>query len=597
MFRLTLLLAFTVFCFALHPVAAEQPAAEEWISPDAWIVAEITRPDVLLDRAFSDDVVAAVTSLTAYKEVMATPETQQAMFLVNYFKGRYNSDLPALLRKLAGGGITLAVGPNESNLLIVECQDVELLKELHEFFLTHARDDAKARGLPDPVTSAPYRDVTGWSFDRGEAHAIIGNRLLVSNKPEVLKAAIDRRADADLPSFADSESYQQATQAISTDAVARVYANMSVLKAMPDLKKALSTNENPLATLLFAPLQRSLREANWVTLGAEIDADSLQLTISTDGNSGDPSAADGFALPGQPGDGAMPNFVVPGQIAGISLYRDLYRYYGAKDELFPERSSGIIFFENMMGIFFTGRDLTEEVLAETEPQIRVAVAKQRYPEKVGSPLLQLPGFAVVLKMRDREKFAPIMEEAWQKAIGLVNFTRGQQAEPGLIIDKPQHAGVTYTTAAFSATANQDRSAADSRYNFQPTLAMPGDYLILSSSDSLTRDLIDQIAKQGDVRAVADTHSIVELDGPQLADILHANFDAIVRNNIVEKGNTRDQAEQEQKTLIAVLQHIRNLSINAGFKDGSSQVTLDLGFELSLDRLPHQSPESSEQGEK
>ena len=33
--------------------------------------------------------------------------------------------------------------------------------------------------------------------------------------------------------------------------------------------------------------------------------------------------------------------------------------------LFPERTSGLIFFENMMGIFFTGRDLTSEVLAET----------------------------------------------------------------------------------------------------------------------------------------------------------------------------------------------------------------------------------------
>lgn len=597
MFRLMLLLTSTVFLVASHPVAAEQPAAKEWVSPDAWIVAEITRPDVLLARAFSDDVVAVATSLTAYKEAMAKPETQQAIFLVNYFKGRYNSDLPTLLRKLAGGGITLAVGPNESILLVVECEDVPLLNELHEFFLTHARDDAKAKGLPDPVTSAPYRDVTGWSFGSGEAHVIIGNRLLLSNKPEVLKAAIDRRADADLPSFADSESYQQATQAISTDAVARVYANMSVLKEIPDLKKALSTNENPLTTLLFAPLQRSLREANWVTLAAEVATDSLQLAMITDGNSGDPSAADGFALPELPSEGAMPNFVVPGQIAGISLYRDLYRYYGAKDELFPERSSGIIFFENMMGIFFTGRDLTEEVLAETEPQIRVAVAKQRYPEEVGTPRLQLPGLAVVLKMRDREKFAPIMEEAWQKAIGLVNFTRGQQAEPGLIIDKPQYAGVTYTTAAFSAATNQDRSAVDSRYNFQPTLAMPGDYLILSSSDGLTRDLIDQIAKQGDVTAVADTHSLVELEGPQLADILHTNFDAIVRNNMVEKGNTRDQAEQEQKTLIAVLQHIRNLSINAGSKDGGSQVTLVLDFELNLDRLPHQSPEPSPQGEK
>ena len=83
MFRLTLLLTPIAFLIALHPVAAEPPAAIEWVSPDAWIVAEITRPDVLLDRAFSDDVVAAVTSLAAYKEAMAKPETQQAMYSVS----------------------------------------------------------------------------------------------------------------------------------------------------------------------------------------------------------------------------------------------------------------------------------------------------------------------------------------------------------------------------------------------------------------------------------------------------------------------------------------------------------------------------------
>ena len=68
----------------------------------------------------------------------------------------------------------------------------------------------------------------------------------------------------------------------------------------------------------------------------------------------------------------------PGGIAAVSLYRDLHGFYAAKDTLFPERTSGLIFFENMMGIFFTGRDLTDEVLAETEPEIRLVVAEPQY---------------------------------------------------------------------------------------------------------------------------------------------------------------------------------------------------------------------------
>ena len=98
----------------------------------------------------------------------------------------------------------------------------------------------------------------------------------------------------------------------------------------------------------------------------------------------------------------MPNLAVPRRIAAVSLYRDLHGFYAAKDDLFPERTSGLIFFENMMGIFFSGRDLTNEVLAETEPEIRVLVAQQEYDEKIGTPETQFPAFAAILRMKDPE---------------------------------------------------------------------------------------------------------------------------------------------------------------------------------------------------
>ena len=568
------------FCSTPAAVAAEpSAAATEWIPHDALIVTEIARPRAILDRAFSEEVVKTVTSLPAYQEQMAKPGALQAINLVSYFERRYDSDIETLLGKLLGGGITWAVGPGEASLLIVEAEDAKMLDEVHEFFLMMARND---QGQGDRVASADYRGVTGWRFGPNESHAIVGNRLLLTNKPELLKTALDLRAQPDRPCFADSKNYREAKQAAGDDAVATVFANMSVLKQIPGLKKALSEQENPLATLLFAPLQRSLREANWVALAAGIDGDTLQFDLTTDGTVGDASAADGFALPKEPGQGALPNLTVPHQIASLSLYRDLHRYYAAKDELFPERTSGLIFFENMMGIFFTGRDLTEEVLAETEPDIRLVVAQQQYDPSVGTPQVQFPGFALVLQMRDREKFAPIVEEAWQKAIGLVNFTRGQQAQPGLIIDKPTHADVRYTTAAFSAASEEDRAAVDTRFNFQPTLAMPGDYLILSSCDGLTRDLIDAINRQPDAsQPLAGVHSLAVVSGPQLKSILNSNFEAMVRQNMVEDGNTREQAEQQMRILMTVLQHIRGVTVSAAATGGKAQLTLKVDFDLGL----------------
>ena len=53
-----------------------------------------------------------------------------------------------------------------------------------------------------------------------------------------------------------------------------------------------------------------------------------------------------------------------------------------------------------------------------------------------------------------------MEEAWQKALGLVNFTRGQKAQPGLILDRVDHRGTPITVADSSAQDVPDRNHLD-----------------------------------------------------------------------------------------------------------------------------------------
>jgi hypothetical protein len=150
----------------------------------------------------------------------------------------------------------------------------------------------------------------------------------------------------------------------------------------------------------------------------------------------------------------------------------------------------------------------------------------------------------------------------------------------LIIDKPTHGNVTYTTAAFSAASEDDRSAIDTRFNFQPSLAMPGDYLILSSCDGLTRDVIDAINQQPDAsQPLAGVHSLAVIGGPQLKSILNSNFDAMVRQNMVEEGSTREQAEQQLRIMLTVLKHIRQVAVSAAATDGQAQLSLKVDFDL------------------
>ncbi|MFV1966756.1 MAG: hypothetical protein ACC628_15130 [Pirellulaceae bacterium] len=569
----------TIATLALFPILLIQPmparaadSATSWVPPEAVLVVEVTKPGVLLDRAFREDLVELVTSHPLYKQQINSPQAKQAQNLIKFFEKKYDTDWQTLLKKLVGGGITWAVGPGEASLLIVESEDAKLLEEIHEFFLMIAHND----GDPEELE---YPGMTAYRFGPNEAHAIVGNRLILSNQPEVLKKVAELKGSSNAACIATSKRYQEAKLALGNECFATVFANMNVLKQLPQVQKVLKGRENPFAHLIFAPLLGALQESTWLGIGVGLDGDTAELEITMDGEAADPSAPDGFACPAESGDGAFPNLDVNGKIAEFSFYRDLHKFYSAKDELFPERTSGIIFFENMMGIFFTGRDLTEEVFAETSPDVRFVVATQEYED--GTPRTQIPSFAVVLRMKNPEKFSVIAEEAWQKALGLVNFTRGQQAQAGLIIDRPTHGDVKYTMASFSAAGEADKEDLDIRFNFQPSLAMPGEYLILCSSDSLTRALIDALQKEAadQVEPLAGANTLIEIDGKQLATILNANREALIRQNMVEEGNSREEAESAIGMLLMIAEHIGQVALKAGANNGRTEIGLTVDFNL------------------
>ena len=331
----------------------------------------------------------------------------------------------------------------------------------------------------------------------------------------------------------------------------------------------------------FSGIIEAIRSSNWLGMGLHIDDDALELRASVDSNKVDPASPAVFSVPTKLNDGAMPNLSVPRRIAAFSFYRDLYRFYAAKDDLFPERTSQLIFFENMMGIFFSGRDLTDEVLIETKPEMRFVIAEQQYDVSRGVPQVQIPAFAMILRLRDPEEFDEVGEEAWQKAVGLINFTRGQQAMPGLIIDRPIHNGTKFTTAYFSTAGLDETTNMHTRFNFRPSLAMPQDYLVLSSSDGLARDLIDALNKESEqkIKPLAGIDSKAELDGAQLASILQANYKTMVRQNMVGKGATEQEAEAAIDLFISLARCVKHIDLGIGKQKDYTEARLKLQLNL------------------
>jgi len=582
--NLALVPALMLAAFMSRTTAAGQtlPPATQWIPQDAVIVLEVTKPKALLEVFTNDKATAAVSALPLYKEQASKPKFKEFLNIISVIETTLDTDWRTGLGKLTGAGITLAVCPGDTVLLIIDAEDGQMLERFHEFFLNVARSEAEKKGEFNIVASKEYEGVTAWTFDGKEAHTIIGKRLVLANHPEGLKAVLQRRSQTKKASLSANPTYHAAKRTVGPDAIAKVFVNLKPLMSFPQVAQIFKQqHENPLAALVFAGIFESTHNSNWLAMGLHVEDSTLIFRASVDGKTVASTSPAAFALPKNPDEGALPNLMVPRQIAALSLYRDLHQFYSAKDDLFPERTSGLIFFENMMGIFFSGRDLTEEVLAETKPEIRLVVAEQQYDPAIGIPQIKLPAFAAILRLHHPEQFNEVAEEAWQKALGLINFTRGQQAMEGLIIDRSIYGEIKYSMAYFSTSGIDDKNNLDMRFNIRPALAMPGEYLILSSTDGLARDLINTLNQEIElkVKPFVETNSLVEIDTAQLTSILKANRDKLVRSDMVKKGSTQEESEAGIDMLITLVKLINRAKLSLGTHEGLTQARMEIKLNL------------------
>jgi hypothetical protein len=564
------------------PITAQTPPAAQVVPQDAVICLHVSRPKAILELLTGKEMTQAVTSSPFYQGLSSQPKFKEFINGIKLLETSLETDWRTGLGRLTGGGITIAVCPQDTVVAIVDAEDERILQKLHEIILNITRSQAEQQGHPEKVASREYGGVTAWTFDGKEAHAIVGKRLLFASRAEGLKAVLDLRGQSDGKNLAASQTFRAAQKAADPQAAATVFVDLKPLMGIPKIARLFEQQRaNPLAALVFAGVMESLHNSNWLSLDLNVEGKTLAVRALTDGKIAGPANPASFALPQKAGDGAWPNLSVPRRIAALSLYRDLRGFYAAKDTLFPDRSSGLIFFENMMGIFFTGRDLTSEVLAETEPEVRIVVADQQYDLAGGTPQVKLPAFAAVLRLRHPEQFRKVVEEAWQKAVGLINFTRGQKALPGLVIDRPTYHDITYTVAAFSPADVNDKAKPDTRFNVRPALAMPGQYLILSSTDGLARDLIDALGREAGqtVKPLAQTHSVLEIDGSSVASALRANRETLIQGDMIKKGKTHEESAAGIDMLLALVKLVDQVKLSLGADKGLTQASLALKLNL------------------
>ena len=81
------------------------------------------------------------------------------------------------------------------------------------------------------------------------------------------------------------------------------------------------------------------------------------------------------------------------------------------------------------------------------------------------------------------------------------------------------------------------------------------------------------------KPVAGQHSLAMLKSAPLASILNANRDAMVRQNMVEDGKSRADAEKEVDGILTVLNYLNDVQFEAGQQNGNARLTIKVGYRL------------------
>ncbi len=405
-----------------------------------------------------------------------------------------------------------------------------------------------------------------------------GDLLVLASSPGWLRDALDRDAGEEPESLAGSAPFVAARGARATDALVWAWMDVAALRSLNPKGSAEAQgsaeekappadgDEAPLADLiamgqdpgahylLGTPLARIAGASTW-TLSARVEGSAFDIALR----------ADGLTVPanleptGAPR--ALPAPADPGaECFDLVVHRDLSAIYQQRAELFrPEEVPQIARGFADLSLLFGGVDVAEELLPKLGPWLRVVGRPARFDAN-RTPEIELPAAALLVDLDDPETTAPQILAAFQTTVGVLNADRAQKRQQPLLLSVAREGDVEISVAR--PLAPRAGEGIDIVHNLVPACAHVGRTLILGTHESLVRELVQDLTAK---RAPSDMRGDVRgerllLRGPAVATYLVKNLDALVANNMLEKGHTAEEAQARTDALVTLTRTVERLEL-------------------------------------
>jgi hypothetical protein len=406
-------------------------------------------------------------------------------------------------------------------------------------------------------------------------HAIARDWLLASDARPVLEAALDRLGSAG-PGLASRAGFVAARSLGSGGSLGFAWADVDALAAAHPGLRAEEAPMEPAQALLAGGARQALLQSPWLAATLAADGAALSLSIQT---AAKPAQAAPVFLPRAV---PIPNIRVPRQLGSLVLRRDVEAFWRDHEGLVAaEFDAEFAKFNSIAGAIFGVRKLDEEVLPHLAPVAQLVAARQTYSGLASPPKIRIPGFALILQENDaNKKVSDGFRRAFQTAVALASADRAQKEKMALGLSEESRDGARISYATFPDPEGAEAASAD--YNYSPAFFAKGTFLVFSTTLELARDLAaalpEAAAGGGEAPPGPRVLDALELWGGESGRALAENFEAIVAKNILEKGQTRAQAQRDLRGLTDLVSLVS--SARAEIRERESGLELAVSVDTS-----------------
>jgi hypothetical protein len=566
----TLVLFFLTLLFQ-SANAQETGSAARYFPKSTALYLEIEHPDQLIRKVEEHPVVDRISELKQVKQVMRSPQFAMALLVKGLVESQIDQPLLDAIKSNTAGGISVGIDTETNGIAIVfRSPDEASLRKLAGTILNVVATGAKQQGNDSPFVKKEYRDAVAAKFD-GFIVARYRTWFVIANKDKLAKSIVDSMIDGTESSLVDHAWYQDAK---AEESVSDVWLAID-LQALREAGVAQALfqgrTDNPGAELILGGLFDSLKNAPAAVGHLKFDKD-VALSISIPFERGWATEARRFFF-GERFDGAAPTPLVPkNMVASLVSYRDLADWWLSKEELFEENViAQLAQADSQLSTIFSGMDFGQDVLGALQPGVQIVVAENKFDEKY-VPDVKLPAFAMVGKLKEPEKIRRKLKIAFQSVIGFVNINLGMEGRPQLDLETE-----TIDTAKISAAEyyfDEDTEEGLLLFNFSPTIAFQGPYLVVSSSRELALELA-ALAKGENRRLASEVRSntTLAINMDVLEKVLDENRESLIAQNMLEEGNNRKQAEEAIGLLLNIVALLQDGEMDFQVKDDRMQLEL------------------------